>query len=287
MKKIFIGIIFSVITNLAFGNTWELINEKTWIAGQSFPTSQIVFYESINGLRKAIFQINGSGHCAVYSAIYDIEINKDTIILKDKMNLEKSFSKKSDNQKEPSIQTLYLINDSTLTSKDSDFEFRKAFNEPRICNWIEKYSGYNIIPIEKLKEIPIQEKMVYDSFNWGPNPENCGNDDNPLLTSIEAIFLNEYLNGQVQSKGFDFTDKKILFVTGSGGSIIGTKSDYFENIKKWKEIYKSKIATSLIVLNEQEKLECGYDAILTYWVKIITPKVYKKVLLRAKDKTDK
>ena len=45
-----------------------------------------------------------------------------------------------------------------------------------------------------------------------------------------------------------------------------------------------KIATYLAVLDNDEALEYGYDAIITYWVKIfITPKTGKKrVLEKAK-----
>ena len=178
---------------------------------------------------------------------------------------------------------LYLKKDVIILE---NLEFRKISDIPLICNWLETYSGNNIIPIEKLKAIPIQERMIYDkhSANFGLYPENCGIDDNPILTEAEATFLNEYLKSQVRQKSFDFNNKRIVFVTGSNGSTLGSKSAYFYDIRKWKETYNSKIASSLIVLSEQDKADYGYDAILTYWVKVINPKTNQKILERAKEK---
>ena len=279
--KTIIEIIFFATVHISvFGNTWELIKERTW-STKDFPTEQIVFYETVNGLKKAIYQLNGSGRCAVRSVIYDIELKGDTISLKYGMNLEpNAYSKKRGNK----LLSLVLhLQNKMLISEN--LKFVKISDTPLICNWLETYSGNNIIPIEKLKAIPIQEKMIYDkhSANFGPSFENCGNDNNSTLTETKAIFLNEYLRVQAQSKGFDFNNKRIIFITGSGGSVLGSKSAYFNDIKKWKETYNSKIASSLIVLNGQEKAEYGYDAILTYWVKVITPKTNKKVLKRAKE----
>lgn len=273
------GIIFFMMMNISvFGNTWELIKEKTWNT-KNFPTEQIVFYETVNGLKKAIYQLNGSGRCAVRSFIYDIELNGDSIYLKDAMNLEPNVRTRKQESKLLLPLVLYLNNE-VLVSEN--LEFVKISDMPLICNWLETYSGNNIIPIEKLKAIPIQEKMIYDkhSVNFGPNPENCGNDDNPILTETEANFLNEYLRAQV--KGFDFNNKKILFVTGSNGGRLGSKNAYFDDVKEWKARYNSKIASSLIVLDESDKMEYGYDAILTYWVKIYNPKA-KRVLKQTKN----
>ena len=282
--KIFIGIIsFATVNISVFGNTWEFVKEKTW-STQDFPTERIVFYETVNGLKKAIYQINGSGVCAIHSVIYDIELKGDTIYLKDAMNLDPH--RQSKKREDKLLLPLVLCLKSEVLILEN-FEFRKTSDIPLICNWLETYSGNNIIPIEKLKAIPIQAKMIYDnhSANFGPNPENCGNDENPILTETEAMFLNEYLRFQSQRKDFDFNNKKILFVTGSNGRTVGTKSAYFNYVKGWKETYNSRIASSLIVLNESDKDKYGYDAILTYWVKIrISPRAKTKILKRAKEK---
>lgn len=285
MKRINLIVLLSLIYNgMVFGNPWDSIKEKTWIAKKDFPTNQYVFYETINGLKKAIFQINGSGRCAILSLIYDVEMNGDTIILKNELKLDNSILDKRESIK--TSKNLYINNESTIVSTDLSLEYNKAFNEARICNWLETYSGYQIIPFEKFKSIPIEENQIYDrsSFNFGVNPENCGIDNNPLLTDIEANFMNEYLRFAIQEKKFDFTEKKIVFATGSGGSKLGSKTDYFDNVREWKEKHYSKIATSLIVLNDNDKLEYGYDAIVTYWVKVLTPRATKKLLMQTKEK---
>ncbi len=279
MKRLNLIILLLLIYNgIVFGNPWDSIKDKTWIAEKNFTTNQYVFYETINGLKKAVFQINGSGRCAVLSLIYDVEMNRDTIILKNELKLDNSIFDKRESIK--TSKTLYISNESTIVSIDLSLEYSKVFNEARICNWLETYSGFQIIPFEKFKTIPIEENQIYDRtlFNFGPNPENCGLDNNPLLTDIEADFMNEYLRVIIQEKKFDFNEKKIVFAAGSGGSKLGSKTEYFDNVREWKEKHNSKIATSLIVLNDNDKLEYGYDAIVTYWVKVLTPKATKKLL---------
>ncbi len=263
-------------------STWETIEDKTWLGKRDFPTEQYVFYETVNGLKKAIYQINGSGRCAVLLLIYDVELKGDTIYLKNELNLEDTTEKKK-NVNTPKI--LYLKNDSIIIEKKSQIEYHKAFNNAYICNWIETYSGYQVIPIEIIKAIPLEENQIYDihSFNLAPNLTNCGIDNDPELSDEEANFLNEYLRIPSQMQDFDFHNKKILFVTGSSGNTIGSKTAYFNSVREWKEKYNSKIATSLIVLDEDEKKEYGYDAIVTYWVKVYNIN-RKKVLKLAKYK---
>ena len=266
-----------------FGNTWELVKEKTW-STKDFPTKQIVFYETVNGLKKAIYQPNGSGRCAVRSFIYDIELKGDSIYLKDAMDLEPNMQSKKRESELLLPLMVYLKNEMLISEK---LEFAKISDMPLICNWFETYSRNNIIPIEKLEAIPIQEKMIYDkhSVNFEPTPENCGNDDNPILTETEARFLKEYLSAQAQVDEFDFNNKKILFVTGSKGGTLGTKNAYFDDVKEWKVKHNSKIATSLIVLDESDKMKYGYDAIITYWVKVlISPKAKDKILQRSNER---
>lgn len=109
----------------------------------------------------------------------------------------------------------------------------------------------------------------------------CGKDHDPKLTSNEAIFLNEYLKSQL--RGFDFKDKSIVFATGSDGSKLSSKSDYFNDVRKWKEKYNSRISTRLHILQEKDKLKYGYDALVSYWTKVNTPKSTQKVLEKAKE----
>ncbi len=277
-------ILLLISTCISFGNTWDVINEKTWISNKDFPTSQYVFYETANGLKKAIFQINGSGHCAVLSLIYDVELKGDTINLKNELNLDSLGTKKGIQEKR--ALSLILKDKSTIISNDLTYNFTKKFEDARICNWIETYSGNQIIPIQDLKAIPIEVNQIYDkhSFSLGPNPMNCGLDNQPKLTKKEVAFFNEYLKGPAQKNGFDFKNKKILFVTGSNGKTIGSKVDYFNDVRAWKEKHNTKIATNLIVLDENEVQKYGYDAIITYWVKLFinSRKQKKRVLEKTK-----
>jgi len=280
MKQIILIYIISLFSiNVTFGNTWETIKEKTWIAKKDFPIDQYVFYETKNGLKKAIFQIEGSGRCAIISLIYDVELKENIIYLKNELDLVNSTLERGKNQKQ---KILYLKND-VIISENSKIIYKKAFDYARICNWIETYSGYQIIPIQALKEIPLEKNHIYDthSINLGPNPNECGIDNNAELTDYEATFLNEYLFAHL--KKFDFHNKKILFVTGSNGNTIGSKVEYFNNVREWKEKHNAKISTSFFILSEKEKKEYGYDAIITYWVKVFSPNT-KRVLKKIKDK---
>lgn len=104
----------------------------------------------------------------------------------------------------------------------------------------------------------------------------CGIDNHPQLTQVESDFLSSYMNAQ-QHQGVDLSGKKVLFITGSGASRIGSKIEYFEQIKSWHE-EGTKIATWLVQLNEEERLKSGHDLIITYWVKVLTKRRKRKLL---------
>jgi len=114
--------------------------------------------------------------------------------------------------------------------------------------------------------------------SYGQSLDSCGIDNNPKLNIYESKYLNEYLKNQRDT--FDLTGKQIIFVTGSGGGVIGEKKEYFADIKEWNN-KNSRIATALVILTTEEKIESGgYDAILTYWVKIFPNK--KKIIEKIK-----
>lgn len=111
----------------------------------------------------------------------------------------------------------------------------------------------------------------------GQNLAECGINNDPKLTRTESEFLNKYMNDE-QRKNVDFSDKKVIFITGPGASRIGTKTEYFDNIKKWQE-KGGKISTWTVVLNEKEKIDSGgYDVIVTYWVKVLTKRRQRIIL---------
>lgn len=283
-RKLIIGTFFLLLTLSIFADTWETIKEKTWRAEKEFPSNQIVFYETINGLKKAIYQIEGSGRCAVISLIYDVDINNDTVFLRNQMNLDVNF--RIEKNKKNKTTSLLLSSDNELISSNLNYKYKKLSDDAKVCKWwFGNYCEGYMIALSKLKSIPIEKGSIYnlDSFDCNPNPENCGKDDNSELTTTEALFLNEYFKKEYLLKQFNFVGKRILFTTGSGGGKLGRKSEYFNNIKEWKEKYNDRIATSLTILDNKNKEIYGYDAILTYWVKIAaTPKTITKLLEKAK-----
>ena len=59
---------------------------------------------------------------------------------------------------------------------------------------------------------------------------------------------------------------------------MGTKKDYFEDIKEWEKI-DSKVATGIVVLTEEEKTRSGgYDVMVAYWVKRMTERRKKEIV---------
>jgi len=81
-----------------------------------------------------------------------------------------------------------------------------------------------------------------------------------------------------QRNNFDFSDKKVIFVTGNSAHQFGTKSEYFDQIKEWNKD-GNKIPTWVVELNENEKINSnGFDVIVTYWVKTLTKKRKRKII---------
>ena len=108
------------------------------------------------------------------------------------------------------------------------------------------------------------------------NLDECGIDINPKLNLTESKFLNEYLSDRRNE--FDFTNKKIIFVTGNSGNFIKDKSDYFKNVRE-RIGTNSRIGSDIIVLTEDEKIKSGgYDAIVTYWIKVLTERRKRKII---------
>ncbi|MDO3695055.1 hypothetical protein QVZ41_09390 [Wenyingzhuangia sp. chi5] len=101
-----------------------------------------------------------------------------------------------------------------------------------------------------MNKIAILLLMFISINSIGQNLAECGIDNNPKFTQTESNFLNEYMN-DVQRKDFDFTGKKVLFITGVSGKTIGTKSNYFDYIKEWNK-NGNKIATWVVELNTKQ-----------------------------------
>jgi hypothetical protein len=110
---------------------------------------------------------------------------------------------------------------------------------------------------------------------FGQTIDSLGLDNNPRLTKCEA----EYFNNEFKDwrKEFDFTDKKVAFVTGSTANKHLTKTDYFNKVKsRLKDNYE--MTHSALYLTEEEKLKSGYDAIVVSWIKLLTDKRRRQIM---------
>ena len=118
-----------------------------------------------------------------------------------------------------------------------------------------------------MKNLILVLVLLLSINTFSQNLENCGEDDNPLLTQNEALFLNDYLKEYAFFKkdSFDFINKKILFVTGSSAGTFSKKSYFFSAVKEWKENNSNVGGMGLYVLTVEEKQKYNYDAILFYW----------------------
>ena len=129
--------------------------------------------------------------------------------------------------------------------------------------------------MEKFKLIIILYFVLSVSNILAQNIEECGLDENLKLTKAESEFLNNYL--KEKRKDFNFIDKKIIIVSGNTGKKIGSKKQYFKDIKSWQE-NGNQIATTWILLDEEEKRVSGCDGILTLSVKRFTERDKEKII---------
>ena len=138
--------------------------------------------------------------------------------------------------------------------------------------------GYSTIVIKNPNNANIYLERLHISNILEQNIVFCGKDDNAKLNNFEAEFLNNYIANR---NDFDFYNKRILFITGSNGGTISSKTEYFENVKEWRE-RNNKIQTSLFALDKEEVELYEYDAIVLFWVKVFTTKTKNKVLEKSK-----
>lgn len=109
------------------------------------------------------------------------------------------------------------------------------------------------------------------------NLDSIGIDNNPFLNKDEVKLLNSLLEEQRDT--FNFTGKKVAFITGSNGRTLVTKSDYFKNsVKPWIE-KNSKPQIFMVKLTKDEKERSGgYDVLVLSWVKVFTPRSKVKII---------
>ncbi|QQS50979.1 MAG: hypothetical protein IPM71_15600 [Bacteroidota bacterium] len=127
----------------------DKIDNKTWFEENGFAGTTIVFYQTSNGLNKAIKQINGSGVPVVASGIYDVEFQTDSIILFNGLNLNTSDkledSKYSYDKTSGHISSLGIM-----------------FDVPTLYTWTDKRKDVNTqIDVKRLTDIPIKTNEIY------------------------------------------------------------------------------------------------------------------------------
>lgn len=104
--------------------------------------------------------------------------------------------------------------------------------------------------------------------------ENCGNDDDPALNNAESSYLNAVMYRHPK-RPYDFSHKRIAFVTGTSGKTFSGKQAYFDLEKKR---LRDRNNTSLnggqlVIFDELEKQQSGgYDAAIVYWSKLLATK---------------
>ena len=97
-----------------------------------------------------------------------------------------------------------------------------------------------------------------------------GTDDCSLLNRYESTYFNVVFGKS--RKDFDFTEKKIGFITGSSGKRISDKRKYF-NLERDRlnRNYSPNIGTLYIFNATQKEESGGYDAAIVYWSKVLVP----------------
>ncbi|OSZ82250.1 hypothetical protein CAP35_02985 [Chitinophagaceae bacterium IBVUCB1] len=97
--------------------------------------------------------------------------------------------------------------------------------------------------------------------------DSVGVDNNALLNYKEAILFNNHF--QYHREGFDFSHKRILFVTGSSASYLQTKKEYFALLKKNNTPSGSALGRVYIFREKDKKIFPEYDAVIYYYTKVI------------------
>jgi hypothetical protein len=155
MKK-FILLVGLVLVTLTSSNiapkTWNSIAEKTWFSRNGFAGEQIVFYESVNGLKRAIRQIHGSGVYIVATEIYDVGVTQDTITL----------TYCPDNQKIRNIKLIYNETNFTLTANSDSLTYKIFSDKPIVYNFDGDFFRGEKIPFEILKSVSIQKGVTFE-----------------------------------------------------------------------------------------------------------------------------
>ncbi len=139
-----------------------------------------------------------------------------------------------------------------------------------------------LINITNKEEYRIIDKfLLKELYKWMSHLKNGQTKDNLLLNETEGVFLNKIF--ETTRKDFDFTNKKIGFLTGSSGTKKSSKNHYFEMHEKHSKDANSPCDNGILYIFtvEQKSESGGYDAAIVYWSKFLVP--IEKVVSRLKE----
>jgi hypothetical protein len=112
---------------------------------------------------------------------------------------------------------------------------------------------------------------------FGQSSDSLGIDNNLTLNRQEINFLNTSLKNSRDT--FDFTNKKIAFVTGSSGSKLISKQEYFLTcVRPWTDKGSSPQIFFIRLTTQEKQKSNGYDAVVMSWVKLFTDKQRKRII---------
>jgi hypothetical protein len=151
-QKLVIGLTFLVTTGFDNRDTWTLLSDRTW-RSDFFAGSEIIFYQTANGLRKAILQIHGSGVPLAGATIFDVETDDEGALLKDGLDLmERDKEVLKSIRLNLTSDTVFMLDNKT---------FKKKFDYLTALNWQSKIGQADRLDIERLKSISIDKKSIY------------------------------------------------------------------------------------------------------------------------------
>lgn len=118
-----------------------------------------------------------------------------------------------------------------------------------------------------------------DNKNIKTHLHEMGNDNLSVLNKTEGEFFNMFFSNRLN--GLDLRNKSILFLMGSGGTIICNKKTIFNYIKDSfnRDEIPLSVAWQLFVCPQDIVYKTGFDAVIVYGMKKkITSKHILKVL---------